>query len=130
VFLPSDFGFRDNPLSFEASRFSEGVVLSGKDAGTRSTSSQMIQQFSAHLVHQSRCIQIGRPYSDMKIFSIWLVFGGHARISQLGGGKQFLFRVQHTRKDMANKVNTGFSLHLRPENKRVYGINRRYGITN
>lgn len=40
--LPFDFGFRDNSLPFDASRFSQRMLLSREDDGTRPACNQMI----------------------------------------------------------------------------------------
>ena len=42
AFLPFDFGFRDNSLPFDASRFSQSMLLSREDDGTRPACNQMI----------------------------------------------------------------------------------------
>jgi hypothetical protein len=39
-----------------------------------------------------------------------------------------VFRVEHAGKHMNNRIDTVAASHRRPENKWVYGINRRYKL--
>lgn len=126
--LPSDFRFRDKPLSFDASRFFDRFFLSGENAGTYATRSEMIQKISAYPVHQRRRIQIGGSYFEVKIFSVRLRFSGHARMYQLDGGKQFVFRMEKAGKHMNHRINAVLTSRPRPENRRIYGTKRRYKL--